>query len=190
MGRHFLIAFLLLLLLTPLKAFNQLYLPADSISLLDSPVIKAKPVLHYSIGSTFTYIPGHGSVTGLTISPFYSFPLNPKVSVEAGIIAGRYFSNLNNTFQELRYGSSFNSLSVFGSATYHLNKRLSLYGTGIKQLAGSMPMYNLSGNRFSVGSTLDFGNFRIGAEISVSDRYNYYSPFPFGGQSDYPLYPR
>ena len=167
------------------QSFSQEILSPDSLQTFNSSNAKIKPQLHYNIASSFIYIPRYGSVTGLTFSPCLSYPISPKISIEAGLIAGRYYFTLKNLSREAVNNNSFNALSIYGSATYYLNERLSVFGTGIKQLAGSMPLFNSPTSSFTFGSTFNFGNFSIGAAIQRSDWNNYYSPNRYGGNPDY-----
>jgi hypothetical protein len=171
--------------LVPRKAFTQEIVTPDSIQVFSSARARIKPQFHYNIGSSFTFIPRYGSVTSLFISPYLSYPLSPKISVEAGLFAGRYYSTLKNISPESGSNNSFNALSIYGSARYQLNERLSVYGTGIKHLAGSTPFCNIPSSSLTIGSTLNFGNFSIGAAIQMSDWNNYYSPYRYGGNPDY-----
>lgn len=173
----FLVLFFLIL---PIRAFSQYAESVDSSETTDFFELRQKTEFHYTVGSSFTYLPRYGSITGLTVSPFLRYPVTPKFSVEAGLIAGRFYPRMKNSLQESGINNSFNSLAVFGSANYQLNKRLSIYGTGIRQLAGAMPLYNLPTSSFSFGSSLNFGNFTVGAEIRVSDWSNPYTDSPFG----------
>ncbi len=186
----------ILLILFPLNFlfshnnFAQEHVFADSLIKLNTIRLDSKPQIHYSLGSSFTYIPRYGSITGLTVSPYYRHPVSPKFSVEAGLIAGRYFPMMKNSSPESGINSPFNSLSVYGSAIYQLNQRLSIYGIGMKQLNAANPLYIMPSGSFSVGSTLNFGNFTIGAEIRVTDNSYYNSTNPFGGNRDFfPAYP-
>ena len=78
-------------------------------------------------------------MTGFTISPVLSVPLSPKWSVEGGIIAGRYYSALRNFNSEGPMSGSFNALSIYGSALYHVNSQLTLFGSEIKQINSTLP---------------------------------------------------
>jgi hypothetical protein len=160
--------------------FSQEIYSSDSLYLNNPVLIIKRPQLHYSVGSSFTFIPRYGSITGFNASTYLSYPLTPKLSVEGGFIAGHFYPSLKNSLGESGFNNSFCTFSVYGSASYQLNKRLTVYGTGIKQLAGLMPLYNMPTSSFSIGSTLNFGTFSIGAEIQMSDWNNYYSPSPFG----------
>jgi hypothetical protein len=174
----------------PLQIFSQEIGSADSLENFIYPVIKRTPRINYSVGSNYTFIPRYGSITGFNASTFVSYPVTSKMSVQGGLIAGMYYPVMKNSFTESGINNSCNTLSLFGSASYQLNKRLTVYGTGIRQLAGSVSMYNMPTNSFSIGSTLNFGTFSIGAEIQMSDWNNYYSPSPFGGiNSPFSSYP-
>jgi hypothetical protein len=78
---------------------------------------------------------------------------------------------------------AFNELSVYGSASYQVNPQLTLYGSGIKQLAGTSPF--LPKSSYSVGSTYNFGSFSIGVALKVSKWDNSFSPFPI---NDFPRF--
>jgi len=160
-------------------AFAQGVEAQDSIDEQSNMQAKTGPQVHYSIGSSFLHIPKHGSITGLTASSFLLFPVTHKLSVEGGIIAGRYFPVLKNFTPELQANNSYNTLSLYGSANYQVNRHLSFYGTGIKQLGVPIPLYNQPSGSYSFGSNLNFGNFTIGAEIRMTDWDDNYFPSPF-----------
>jgi hypothetical protein len=166
------------------QAFSQQLNDGDSLE-YNSPKVSLKPRMHYEIGSSFTVVPHLGSVTGFTLSPVLSVPLSPKLSVDGGIIAGRFYSTLwNNNPEGAMYGT-FNELSVFGSASYHFNSQLTLYGTGIKQLSGTSPFYFLPKSSYTIGSTYKFGNFSLGVALQVSKWNNGFSPFPINGSQGF-----
>jgi len=157
-----------------------------------NPALKKKSLqLHYNLGSSFTFIPRFGSVTGFYVSPYIRYPVSPKLSVDAGLVAGQFYTEGKFFNPENVKNNSFSALSVYGSASYRLNQRLTLYGAGIKQLPGTFPLYHLPANSFTLGSTLDFGSFSIGAEVQMTKwNNNFYSPYPFrGSQLYFPSYP-
>jgi hypothetical protein len=144
-----------------------------------------KPAISYSVGSSFIAIPHHGSVTGFTFSPFVSLPLSKRLSVEGGIIAGRYFSSLKPfTGEGILYGS-FTDLSVFGSASYRVGPRLTLYGAGIRQVAGTSPFFSLPKSSYTLGSVYKLGDFSIGISLHMSDRSGNYNSMPFNGSQGF-----
>jgi hypothetical protein len=164
-----------------IHAYSQQDIYADSLTRNNSQRSDLKPALHYSIGSTFTVIPHFGTLSGFTISPVLTVPLSPKWSVEGGIIAGRYYSALRNFNSEGLMSGSFNALSIYGSALYHVNSQLTLYGMGIKRLSETSPFYSLPKSSYTIGSNYNFGSFSIGLSMQMSKWNNNLSPLPFNG---------
>jgi hypothetical protein len=162
-----------------IQAFSQQINYRDSLAEYNSPKVNLKPRLYYSVGSTFIIVPHLGTVTGFTLSPFLSIPLSPKLSVDGGIIAGRFYSALWNFNPEGAINGAFNELSVYGSASYHINSQLTVYGTGIKQLTGTSPFYFLPKSSYAIGSTYNFGSFSIGVTLQRSKWNDILSPLPF-----------
>ena len=133
------------------------------------------------IGSSFIGIPHVGSVSAVTLSPGLSVPLSPKLSLEGGIMASYYyFAPWKSDIGGFSYGT-FNGLSVYGSASYHFNPQLTLYGSAIRQLAGNSAFYVIPKSSYSIGSAYDFGDFSIGVSFQISKWDNVYSPFPMNG---------
>jgi hypothetical protein len=170
---------IVLVSLFPIQAFSQQINYGDSLAGYNSPKVNLKPRLYYSVGSSFLVVPHLVTVTGFTLSPVLSIPLSPKLSVDGGIIAGRFYSALGNLNPESVINGAFNELSVFGSASYHINSQLTVYGTGIKQLAGTSPYNFLPKSSYSIGSAYNFGNFSIGVTMQMSKWNNNLSPLPF-----------
>jgi len=162
-----------------IQAYSQQINYRDSLAAYNSQKVNLKPSLNYSVGSTFLFVPHSGTVTGFTLSPFLSIPLSPQWSVEGGIIAGRYYSTLGNIDTESSIYRSFNGLSVYGSASYHVNSQLTLYGTGVKQLTNNSPLYYLPKSSYAIGSTYNFGSFSIGVALQMSEWDNNFSALPF-----------
>jgi hypothetical protein len=181
------ISFIIVLIsLFSLQAFSQQVNYGDSLKMYNPQQAVLKPSVHYSLGSSYMFVPHLGSVTGFTITPYLSVPLSPKWSVEGGIIAGRYYSTLGRD-RESGITGGFNEISVFGSASYHVNSQLTLYGSGIKQVTGSSPFNMLPKSSYTIGSTYNFGSFSIGVSVQTSKWNDNLSPFPFNGpQGFYP----
>jgi hypothetical protein len=76
---------------------------------------------------------------------------------------------------------AFNELSVYGSASYHINSQLTVYGTGIKQITGTSQFNFLPNSSYTIGSSYNFGNFSIGVTLQRSKWNNILSPMPFSG---------
>jgi hypothetical protein len=185
-GSKFNISLIIVLVsLFSIQAFSQQINYGDSITEHNSGKVNLKPRLHYFAGSTFIVVPHLGSVSGFTLSPFLSIPLSPKLSVDGGIIAGRYYSALWNFNPEGVINGAFNELSVYGSASYHINSQLTVYGTGIKQLTRTSPFYFLPKSSYAIGSTYNFGNFSVGVAFQMSKWNDNLSPLPFNGSQGF-----
>jgi hypothetical protein len=176
---------IILVSLFSLQAFSQ---QRDSLALQSSQKIVFKPQLHYSLGSSYMFIPHVGSVTGVTIAPFLSVPVSPKWSLEGGIIAGHYYSSLGSN-HELKLNGAFNEVSIFGSASYHVNSKLTLYGAGIKHVTTDSPFNMLPKSSYIIGSNYNFGNFSVGLSVQMSKWNDNISPFD-GSQGFYSPYER
>ena len=176
---------IVLVSLFSIQAFSQQINYRDSLAEYNSQKVNLKPELHYSVGSTFMIVPHLGTVTGFTLSPSLSVPLSPKLSVDGGIIAGRFYSALWNFNPEGAINGAFNELSVFGSASYHINSQLTVYGAGIKQLTGTSPFNFLPKSSYAIGSTYKFGNFSIGVTVQMSKWNDNLSPLPFNGSQGF-----
>jgi hypothetical protein len=124
------------------------------------------------------FVPHLGSVASFTMTPVLSIPLSPKLTVEGGIIAGHY-SALWNFNHEGAITGEFNELSIFSSATYHINSQLTLYGAGIKRVASSSPDNFLPKSSYAIGSTYKFGNISIGVTMLMSKWNSNLSPFSY-----------
>ena len=174
------ISLLILVSLFSIQAFSQQINFRDSIPQYNQKA-NYKPELHYSLGSSFMFVPRLGSFTSVTLSPSLSIPLSPKLSVDGGLIAGRFYSPLSNFNREGTINGAFNELYLFGSATYHINSQLTIYGAGIKQLTGSSPFNFLPKSSYSIGSSYKFGNSSIGVTLQMSKWNDILSPLPFNG---------
>jgi hypothetical protein len=161
------------------QAFSQQINYRDSLNVENSQKVNLKPRLVYSVGSTFMVVPHLGNVTGFTLSPSLSIPLSPNLSVNGGIIAGLFYSNLWNSNPEGAMYGAFNELSFYGSASYHVNSQLTLYGTGIRRLTGTSPLYSLPKGSYAIGSTYNFGNFSVGVTLQMSNWNDILNPSPF-----------
>jgi hypothetical protein len=185
-GSKFNISLIIVLVsILPVQAFSQQFNFSDSLAEYNSLKVSLKPRLNYSVGSTFIFVPHLGTVTGFTFSPSLSIPLSPKWSVDGGIIARRYYSTLPYFNPEGATNTTFNELSVYGSASYHINSQLTVYGAGMKQLAISSPFDLIPKSSYAIGSTYKFGNFSIGVNLQMSKWNNNLTPYPFNGSQGF-----
>ena len=141
-----------------------------------------KPRFHLNLGSNYFYMPSFGGNMNMFASPSVSIPLSKRFSVEGGILAS---TSILPGFTPLEMNHSvrnFNSLSIYGSTIYQVTPKLTVYGTGIRQLMNTklpFPYSPFNQNSFSVGSYLKLGNnITIGASFKMSDNNYFYSPFP------------
>jgi hypothetical protein len=160
------------------QLYSQQITYPDSLYGESSLKAKLKPVLNYSAGTSFIVIPRSGTVTGFSLSSSLSVPLSQKLSVNGGIIARRLYSGLWNSNPEAGMYGAFNELSVYGSASYRLNPKLTLYGSAIKRLTDTSPFYSLPKSSYEIGSTYDFGSFSMGVSLQMSKWNDAYSPWP------------
>jgi hypothetical protein len=172
---------IVLVSLFSIQAFSQQINYRDSLPEADSRKVDLKPTLNYSVGSTLLIVPHYGTVTGFTIAPSLSIPISGKWSVDGGIIAGRYYYALRNLNPEGIINGAYGDLSVYGSATYHVNSQLTVYGTAIKHITGTSPFSLLPKSSYAIGSTYKFGNFSIGVTVQTSTWNDILSPLPFNG---------
>ena len=182
--KKYLLLILVAVLLNVRNSYSQTGNYRDSLAVYYAREAPHQLSFHNTVGTSFTYMPKYGSITGLSFSSFLSYPLSNKFSVQGGFMVGKYFSALRNLPFESSFPNTFNTLSMFGSATYQLNERLSFYGLGIKQIGGFIPYANFPTGSFTIGSTLNFGSFSIGAAVSVTERNDYFFN-PYGGNRDF-----
>ena len=173
--KHSICLIIVLVLLLSSTAFSQ---NPDSLSIYNPGAYNLKPRMNYSLGSSVTVFPHIGTITGVTISPFLSVPLSPRLSVDAGFIAGRYYSTIPAFNPEGQTFGTFNQLSVYGSASYRINPQLTIYGSGIKSLVNSSPLNLLPKSSYTLGTSYNFGSFTLGASIHVAKWDNSMLPLP------------
>jgi hypothetical protein len=161
---------------------QQVSLP-DTLVRYNSGKALLKPTLNYAAGTSFMFMPHIGSVTGITLTPQVSVPLSSKLTVDGGIIAGHYYSAFttpgNDGLAKGSFNGTFNTISLYGSATYYLNPRLTLYGSGIRQLAGNSPFNAIPKSSYSIGSAYNFGSFSIGVTVHMTNWNNTPGLIPF-----------
>jgi len=140
---------------------------------------KIKPgSFNVTIGTSYSYMKGYGSGMAFFAAPTYTMPLSDKWSLHGGVVATQYQSFNGSAPLETFLPNSFSSFSVFVAASYKMNERLILHGTGVKQLISApvtpftpYPMDNLS-----LGATYKLGdNITIGASIHMNKGRGYYS---------------
>lgn len=179
------ISLIVLVSLLSVHAFSQVISYNDTLALDKSEQVRLKPRMEYSVGSSFMFIPHHGSVTGFTVSPSISVPVSPHLSFNGGIIAGRFYSDMQMPALEGSRNGAFNELFVFGSANYHVNSQLTFYGAGIKRLTPPSPFNTLPSSSYTIGSTYKFGNISIGVSMQMSQWNNNFNSWPTNGRQGF-----
>ena len=144
---------------------------------------KATPgYLDFSVGTSFSYMPGYGSGMLFYAAPGYTLPLNDRWSLHGGLVASRY-QGINSLWPgEDPWPSSFSSLALFVAGSYRMNDRLILHGTGFKQLLSApvTPFTPYPMDSYSLGATYRIGdNISIGASVRIRNGQGYYAA-PFG----------
>ncbi len=146
---------------------------------------------NFSVGTSYSYMKGYGSGMMLYTAPSYTLSLNDRWSVHGGLIASQY-RGMNYTIQgESVLPNTFSGLALFAAASYRMNDKLILHGTGIKQLISApvTPFTPYLMDDLSLGATYKLGNnFTIGASVHMNNGSGYYhspwnsspfvSPFP------------
>ena len=171
--------------LLSVQALSQQIKYPDSLSENNSEKVNLKPHLQYEVGSSFTSFSHLGTISGLTMSPILSIPVSPKLLLNGGVIAGRFYSTLQNFNPESEINRAYAELSVYGSAIYSINSQLTVYGTGIKQLTSNSPYYSLPKSSYSIGSTYNFGDFSIGVTLRMSKWNDTFSSSPFNDSQEF-----
>lgn len=142
---------------------------------------------NFSVGTSFTYMHGYGSMMGLYAAPMYTLPLNDRWAVHGGMVASNYTGlGAGMPAGELQTSNNFSSLALFAAASYKMSDRLVLHGSGVKNLTGYplMPMAPGLVDNLSLGATYKLGdNVFIGASVSINQGRGYYNASPFGGPS-------
>jgi hypothetical protein len=136
-----------------------------------------------SVGTHFSHMGGFGSGTGFYVVPAYTLPLNNRWALHGGVLATG-FTMWNSPGAEYQSPSTFSSLALFAAASYRMNDRLILHGSGVKQLATLplSPLVPYTGDNLSLGATYRLGdNVTIGATIRMRSRNGYYYGSPFHG---------
>lgn len=135
---------------------------------------------NFSVGTSYSYMKGYGSGMMFYTAPSYTLSINDRWSVHGGLIASRYQGLHPAMSGENLLPSSFSSLSLFASASYRMNDRLILHGTGVKQLLSApvTPFTPYPIDDLSFGATYKLGNnLTIGASVHMNNWNGYSSPW-------------
>jgi hypothetical protein len=116
-------------------------------------------------------------------APSYTLPLNNRWSLHTGFIAS-YYQYLNPGMHgETLMTPQYSSLAVFAAASYRMNDKLVLHGTGVKRLVSApiAPFTPYPMDNISLGATYKIGhNITIGATIHLNNGQGVYAN-PYNG---------
>jgi len=146
--------------------------------------------LGLSVGTSYSYSSGFGSGMLFYAAPTYTLPLTDRLAFHGGFIATHYQGFTAPVYGEFYSPLQFSSLAVFAAASYRMNDRLVLHGTGVKQLisAPSTPFTPYPMDHFSVGATYRLGNnISVGATIHINNG-GPYPGTPFNSYGAVPPY--
>ena len=140
------------------------------------------PEWHIHMGSSFTYNPLFGSISGFSVTPALSMPLTSRISLTGGAMINQFGS-----LPIIRdVPNATGMVSVFGAASYQVNDKLVLYGSAIKHLGhlpnAMLPFSQSISDQFTLGSELKLGDhLTIGAAFRVnsSNMNSYYGLNPW-----------
>lgn len=130
------------------------------------------PEWHINVGSSFSYSPLFGSISGFSVTPALSMPLTSRISLTGGAMINQFGNGFMN--RDLPNASTSGMVSVFGTASYQVNDKLLLFGSAIKHLGGHLPNAMLPfspafTDQFILGSELKLGDhLTVGAAFRVN----------------------
>jgi hypothetical protein len=133
--------------------------------------------LGLSVGTAYSFSKGVGSGMMFYAAPTYTLPLNNRWSLHTGFIA-RHHQGLNPVYGEFYSPLQYSSLAFFAAASYQMNERLVLHGTGVKQLVSApiTPLTAYPMDHISLGATYKLGNnITIGATLQLNNGHGIYS---------------
>lgn len=153
----------------------------ESVHLMEGEQDRTKGHLGVSVGTSFSFMQGYGSGMMFYTVPSYTLPLNDRWALHGGLIAAGYQGFNTTVSGEYPFPSQYTSLALFAAASYRMNDRLVLHGSGVKQLMAApvTPFTPYPSDHFSLGATYKLGeNISIGATIHMNNGGGYY-PSPF-----------
>jgi hypothetical protein len=135
-----------------------------------------------SVGTGFSYMKGYGSGIGFFAAPTYTVPLSGRWALHGGLLATHVTGFNAPAGLDYRTPDAFSGLAVFAAASYRMNDRLILHGSGVKQLVATppTPLTPYTGDHLSLGATYRLGNnITIGATLHMRNGQGYYHTSPF-----------
>jgi len=148
--------------------------------------------LHFGLetGTAALFSPGSGPASMFYVAPTVSLPVTGRLSLHGGVLASTGFSLYRGSDLSLPVPPTVTSLSFFTAASYRVDERLTVYGSGMKRVlsldrTGELTA-PLSYETYSIGASYRIGrNVTIGATVVISDHN---SSYPFASSNPF-LYP-
>ncbi|HDS07200.1 MAG TPA: hypothetical protein ENO05_06190 [Bacteroides sp.] len=124
-----------------------------------------------SLGTSYIFMQGAGSALMLHAAPVLTLPVTDRWSLHGGVMAEHTVGLGPFAGDENYQQPVFSSLALYAAASYRMNERLVLHGTGYKQLlrAPVTPFTPFTPpDHFSLGATYKLGDhFTIGASVHM-----------------------
>jgi hypothetical protein len=164
-------------------ALEQLQQEAPLIDQVPPAPDQKRGSLNMSVGTSYTYMSGYGSLMGIYAAPTYTLSLNKRWSLHGGLLATGYTGlNPYSVAGEYQNTPTMSSLAVFAAASYRMSDRLVLHTAGVKHLlsAPASPLIPYPADNLSLGATYKLGdNITIGAAVQMNRGNGYYTGSPF-----------
>jgi hypothetical protein len=139
--------------------------------------------LNMSVGTSYSFFSGYGSLMGIYAAPTYTLSINKRWSLHGGFLATGYTAlNPYSAAGEYQNTPAMSSLAVFAAASYRMSDRLVLHGAGVKQLLSApvSPLIPCPADNLSLGATYMLGDhISIGASIHMNRGNGYYMGSPY-----------
>ncbi len=121
-----------------------------------------------SLGTSYIFMQGAGSALMLHAAPVLTLPVTDRWSLHGGVMAAHTVGPGPFAGQENYRQPVFSSLALFAAASYRMNERLVLHGTGYKQLLRAPVTPFTPPDHFSLGATYKLGDhITIGASVHM-----------------------
>ncbi len=151
----------------------------------DNSLIKS----NISTGMSFGSIGGMGFMESF-VAPSFSFPINKKFSVTAGVSYSH--TRINGLISEnngngVKSSAGLNMMTIHAAGNYRVNERLTVGGSVFKtinpafnaRLSSDALLYEAQGGSFNIGYQVN-DKLHIGAEVRMQQiNSNFYNPYDF-----------
>lgn len=171
----------ILLVFTVTAGFCQQLTPGAASAVEEQAYAPRKLSYHLALGSQFTSVSGYGSGLSSYITPQFSYRLNKRLSIGAGIsvIQTNYFNGKSYFREQPGKGSneSFTSAMIFIDGQYSVSRNLTISGSAWKLFPitqDPLPYnpFNPVSSRGAQGVDLNLG-YKIGEHMYIQAGFRY-----------------